>query len=557
MKQHYVMPVGVDDFRRVREQYYYVDKTDFLKTLIDGHAQATLITRPRRFGKTLTMSMLYYFFSNKDAEGNRALFEGSFIEKAGERYMSEQGTRPVVFLSLKDIKEDTFEGMLAGFADVMQNVYQSFRFLLEGETLYPEEKEAFSEILFGRASRMVLQYSLQRLTGYLNRYYGRTVLVLIDEYDAPIQYAWDYGYYKEAIVFVRNYLSSVLKTNPYLDFAVLTGVLRIAKESIFSSLNNLEVASVASGKYLDVMGFTYGEIEQMAADFQAIDKLPEIMVWYDGYNFAGQEIYNPWSVINYFYYGCKPNAYWVNTSGNVILRHLLEHAQPYQVEELGRLLHGREVSAELEEGVIYSDIYENTDALYSMLLNTGYLTMVDYPDPYSGSECTMRIPNLEIRILFKKEVVRYLSGRSSDARLLRKLINSLLAGSAAEFEEVLGKFLLMMASFYDTATKESFYHGLVLGLLATLMPQYEVVSNRESGYGRFDIAVFPLRGQPVGAVLEFKVAEKEEDMQERAKEALSQIRDRDYLSEFNRRGVQDVWQYGIAFCGKKCLIEAG
>ena len=276
MKQHYVMPVGVDDFRQVREQYYYVDKTDFIRRLIDGHAKATLITRPRRFGKTLAMSMLYYFFTNKDAEANRALFEDSRVEKAGERYMAEQGSRPVVFLSLKDIKEDTLEGMLASFGEAMKNVYYDFRFLLEGTTLIPVEKEVFEAVLAGKASRNDLQYSLKNLTVYLERYYGRQVLVLIDEYDAPIQYAWDYGYYDEAIVFVRNYLSSVLKTNPALDFAVLTGVLRIAKESIFSSLNNLKVASVAGGGFEEVMGFTHEEIQQMAEDFHVPEKYEEI-----------------------------------------------------------------------------------------------------------------------------------------------------------------------------------------------------------------------------------------------------------------------------------------
>ena len=557
MKQHYVMPVGVDDFRRVREQYYYVDKTDFIRQLIDGHAQATLITRPRRFGKTLTLSMLYYFFTLKEAEENRALFEGSIIEKAGERYMAEQGTRPVVFLSLKDIKEDTMEGMLAGFADVMKTVYQSFRFLLEGETLYPEEKEDFSAILFGRASRIALQYSLQRLTGYLNRYYGKTVLVLIDEYDAPIQYAWDYGYYKEAIVFVRNYLSSVLKTNPHLDFAVLTGVLRIAKESIFSSLNNLEVASVAFGSYMEVMGFTYGEIEQMATDFKASEKLPEIKAWYDGYNFAGQEIYNPWSVVNYFRKNCQPAAYWVNTSGNAILRHLLKEAKPSQVRDLYALLQGERVRAQLVEGVIYEDIGESTSALYSMLINTGYLTLAEKLDFSMGDRAAMRIPNFEIRLLFQREVMNYLEKAGSDENLLASITEALMEGRAADFEESLANFLRFSVSFYDTANRESFYHGLMLGLLATLMTRFEVVSNREAGFGRFDIAIFPGKNQRVGALLEFKVAEKEEDLPERAREALTQIRDRDYLSEFNRRGVQEVWQYGIAFCGKKCLIEAG
>ena len=557
MKQHYVMPVGVDDFRQVREQYYYVDKTDFIRRLIDGHAKATLITRPRRFGKTLAMSMLYYFFTNKDAEANRALFEGSRVEKAGERYMAEQGSRPVVFLSLKDIKEDTLEGMLASFGEAMKNAYREFRFLLEGTTLIPVEKEVFEAVLSGKASRNDLQYSLKNLTVYLERYYGRQVLVLIDEYDAPIQYAWDYGYYDEAIVFVRNYLSSVLKTNPALDFAVLTGVLRIAKESIFSSLNNLEVASVAFGEYQDVMGFTYEEIQKMAADFQVEDKLPEIKAWYDGYNFDGQEIYNPWSVISYFKHKCRPAAYWVNTSGNAILRHMLEKATASQIKALTDLLHGKKITVTLDEGVIYDGIYKNSNALFSMLLTTGYLTMVDYPDYAEGeTRSTMRIPNREISYLFKGEVMAHLESVTPDNTLLYQLLDGLLAGNAEDFAEALSNYLRLLASFYDTAARESFYHGLVLGLLATLMPRFEVVSNRESGYGRFDVAIFPGKGQTAGALLEFKVAESEAEMPERAKEALAQIEANQYAAEFERRGVKDFWQYGIAFWGKKCHIEA-
>ena len=558
MKQHYVMPVGVDDFRQVREEYYYVDKTDFVRKLLDGHAKATLITRPRRFGKTLSMSMLYYFFTNEHAEANRALFEGTRIEAAGERYMSEQGSRPVVFLSLKDIKAPNFDRMLSGFEELTKNMYKKFRYLLEGEVLFPEEKKVFQSILNMEANLRDLQYSLSNLLDYLSRRHQKKVLVLIDEYDAPIQSAWDHGYYGEAIDFVRNYLSSVLKSNQNLDFAVLTGVLRIAKESIFSSLNNLEVASVAYGEYREAMGFTYGEIQQLAADFQAEGKLAEIKLWYDGYNFEGQEIYNPWSVINYFKHGCRPGAYWVNTSGNSILREMLAHATSSQTMALTDLLHGRKIFATLDEGVIYDGIYKNSNALFSMLLTTGYLTMVDYPDYAEGeTRSTMRIPNREISYLFKGEIMAYLENNASDNTLLHNLTDSLLAGRAADFAEAMSNYLRLLASFYDTAARESFYHGLVLGLLATLMPRFEVVSNRESGYGRFDIAIFPGPKQSVGALLEFKVAESEGDMPERAKEALAQIKENKYLSEFQQRGVKEVWQYGIAFCGKKCHIEVG
>ena len=557
MLQHYVMPVGVDDFRRVRQEYYYVDKTDFIKTLIDGHAQATLITRPRRFGKTLALSTLYYFFTINEALENRKLFAGCKIEQAGERYMREQGTKPVVFLSLKDIKEDTMEGMLAGFSEAMRKVYYDFKFLLDGEILIPSEKDVFRAVLSGKAERIDLQYSLSNLTAYLSRYYGKPVLVLIDEYDAPVQYAWDYGYYDKAIVFVRNYLSSVLKSNPWLDFAVLTGVLRIAKESIFSSLNNLEVASVFSGGYVDAMGFTYGEIEQMAADFGAGDKLPEIKAWYDGYSFAGQEIYNPWSVISYFRQKCRPDAYWVNTSGNAILRHLLGNAKASQVRDMNELLQGKRVRTRLVEGVIYNDIGESTSSLYSILLNTGYLTLAENYDPSTGERAVLRIPNLEIRLLFRREVMHYLEKAGSDENLLVTITEALMEGCGADFAESLENFLRFSVSFYDTANKESFYHGLMLGLLAALLPRFEVLSNRESGYGRFDIAIFPKKEQTAGAILEFKVAEKEEELQAKACEALAQIEEKDYLAEFARREVQEVWRYGIAFWGKKCLIVTG
>lgn len=557
MLQHYVMPVGVDDFRQVRREYYYVDKTDFIKTMLDGHAKATLITRPRRFGKTLALSMLYYFFTLREAEENRSLFEGCRIEQAGERYMAQQGSRPVVFLSLKDIKEASFDKMMAGLAELSKKIYYNFRYLLAGDTLLTGEKAVFQAVLDKAASETDLQYSLSNLVAYLARYHKKEVLVLIDEYDAPIQRAWERGYYEEAIDFMRNYLSSVLKSNPDLDFAVLTGVLRIAKESIFSSLNNLKVASVAGGGLEEVMGFTHEEIRQMAVDFGREDKLPEIKAWYDGYDFSGKAIYNPWSVISYFENNCRPAAYWVNTSGNSVLKHLLSEASPPQIQELSSLLRGGTVSAELLEGIIYNDIAENSDALYSLLLNTGYLTMAKCPDPYEDNDYAMRIPNWEVRSLFKKEVLRYMADMGPEGKMLRRLCKSLLSGQAGEFQEILGVFLRNMASFYDTGAKESFYHGLVLGLLAALLPCFEVLSNREAGHGRFDIAIFPGKNQQAGAILEFKVAEKEEDMEERAREALVQIEEREYLAEFARRGVSEVWKYGIAFWGKKCLIEAG
>ncbi len=557
MKQHYVMPVGVDDFKRVREEYYYVDKTDFIKALIDGHAQATLLTRPRRFGKTLAMSMLYYFFTLENARENRRLFEGCKIERAGEKYMALQGTRPVIFLILKDIKQATFPEMLKSFSTVMQEAYRAHAYLQKGDLLDEYEKDYFKTIMSRQADSVDLQISLKNLMVWLQRYHQKPVVVLMDEYDAPIQTAWDYGYYDQAIIFMRNYMSNALKSNQSLDFAVITGVLRIVKESIFSSLNNLDVSSVASGAHADAVGFTHDEIAGIAADWGCQKKMDQIKEWYDGYNFVGQEIYNPWSVISYFRHNCRPDTYWVNTSGNTILRHLLENASREQSEQLTALIHGKKIGTVLNEGVIYRDIYKNTSALNTLLLTTGYLTMVDYPVPGElVKDCTLRIPNKEVRVLFQQEIMKYLESSISCPDLLIQLAKALLSGDTAAFAEGLETFLRRMASFYDTANRESFYHGLVLGLLAVLLPKYEVVSNRESGCGRFDLAIYPAKGQDTGVIMEFKVADSEASLEEKAREALSQIEEKDYLAEFTQRGVGSVWQYGISFWGKKCHVSA-
>ena len=392
------------------------------------------------------------------------------------------------------------------------------------------------------------------MTTWLNRYYHKPVLVLIDEYDAPIQYAFDNGYYNEAITFIRNYLSSVLKTNPDLDFAVLTGVLRIAKESIFSSLNNLEVASVMSGRYQTVMGFDDNEIRQITADFHCPEKLAEIKKWYDGYNFSGINIYNPWSVINYILHSCEPSIYWLNTSGNSIIKELLKRTDKKQTQELRALLQGGSVNAKVDEGVIYSDIYKNRNALYTMLLTTGYLTPMTKPVMRGFMlSAVLRIPNLEISSVYATEIVERIEAMKGNPDLLN-LLEDLLFGNAEGFSEGLNDYLLALTSYYDTANKESFYHGFVLGLTATLMPEYKIFSNRESGYGRFDIAIFPEDKNKNGVIMEFKVAENEANLSQTAEVALSQIEDMEYITEFKNRGIDNVWKYGIAFCGKKCAI---
>ena len=556
MKQNYVMPVGVDDFRQVREEYYYVDKTDFIKALIDGHSKVTLITRPRRFGKTLAMSMLYYFFTMEDAGANRNLFKGCKIEAAGEKYMKHQGTKPTIFLSLKDIKQVDFTRMMRSFSSLMQDLYALHSYLLDSDCLNEYDREYFHSIVTRQADSVDLQLSLKKLTVWLQRYHQKAVLLLIDEYDAPIQYAFDHDYYDEAIEFMRNYLSSALKSNSSLDFAVITGVLRIAKESISSSLNNLEIASVVSGRYQSAMGFDYHEIEQVATDFNCPQKLEEIKDWYDGYNFSGQEIYNPWSVINYILHNCQPALYWLNTSGNTILNDLLKHIDKKQEKELYTLLRGGSITARIDESIIYTDISKSRNALYTMLLTTGYLTPVSQPSLTGFAlSARLRIPNQEIRAVYAKEILERIESMDGQPNLL-SMMDNLLSGNAEEFSARLNEYLETLASYYDTANRENFYHGFLLGLLALLLPDYTVRSNRESGYGRFDIAIFPNRKHQNGVIMEFKVAESEAALPKMAKAALTQIESMDYMAEFRNKGISPVWQYGIAFCGKKSHIEA-
>ena len=551
------MPVGVDDFKALREKYYFVDKTEFLREIIDGHSAATLITRPRRFGKTMTMSMLYYFFTLEKAEENRELFRGCKIAEAGAAYLSEQGKYPVIFVSLKDIKARSWEMSLELLQNALAKLYGQFSYLENSEKLLPPERNFFHRVFWGEATEAACMDALSRLVAMLEKHHGRKAILLIDEYDVLIQSAWEHGFYEEAIAFMRNFLSAALKSNPSLEFAVLTGVLRVAKESIFSSLNNLEVSSVVHGRFSDVMGFTREEVSRMARDLGREDKLEELRSWYDGYSFSGVEIYNPWSVINYFQQNCEPRAYWINTSGNRIIGDLMGQADPEDTEKLLGLLQGKSFSLDIDEGVIYTDIYRNKSALYTMLLTTGYLkaihTELEDCDEYV---CEVKIPNREIRTVYRKEILNRFGG-SMEHTGLQEILRHLTRGETDKFARGLERYLAQIASFHDTANGEAFYHGFLLGLTAWLLPRYEIQSNRESGYGRFDLAAFPRKPGQRGILIECKVAPSEEEMPAKAREALGQIIEKDYMAEFRARGVQEVWRYGVAFCGKKACMARG
>ena len=546
------MPIGVEDFCELRKGYYFVDKTRFIRQLLDERSKVTLLTRPRRFGKTLTMSMLDWFFSIDKANNSRELFTGLDIERAGAPYMKACGQYPVVFLTFKDTNGLDWKAMRGLFGNYISMLFLRYTYLLEGPRVQEPLKKRFQQIVDMTADEVQLSTALVLLMEMLRQYHGRRVILLIDEYDAPIQQAWENGFYRECIAFQKQLLGSALKSNDNLEFAVLTGVLRVAKESIFSDLNNLDVCSVLSTRYEDIIGFTPDEVSKMANDLHREDRLPEIRKWYDGYRFGEAEIYNPWSVINFFRNDCFGD-YWVNTSGNGILRALLEKADAQRIESLQTLLDGGRIQVTLNERVIYEDIGRDKSALYTMLLLTGYLTTAPVTAA-RRNRYALRIPNEEIRDIYTTEILNHLA-KGLDTDTFDDLFDYLLHGDRNNFAAQLQKILLGIISTYDAANKESFYHGFMLGLSTLLLrSDYLVESNRESGYGRFDMAIFPKDPQKSGVILEFKAAASEADLESKANEALAQIEARHYDEEFQKRGIQNVWKYGIAFCGKKIHV---
>ncbi len=552
----YKMPLGVESFRDLVEGgYVYVDKTYFIQELLDNGIPVTLLTRPRRFGKTLTLSMVKEFFDIKNKDKN--IFEGLRIAKAGEEYMKHRGKYPVVLLSLKEATGLSYEEAKKTFCRKLSDLYAEYEFLRESPKLSQRDKAYFESIYKLPDAREYeddkWKISLKQLMVFLYKHYRAKPILLVDEYDAPIQSAWENGYYEQMITFVRAMYSEALKTNEALNFALLTGVLRVAKESIFSGLNNLMTCSVLSEEYNDAIGFTYEEVAKLAETVGRQDKLPEIKDWYDGYNFGGAEIYNPWSVIQYFQAKCKPGAYWVNTSANGIIRRMMQDMSKSIERQLQRLMDGGSVWATVHESIVYAEIGDNADDLYSMLMNTGYLKAVNTSEG-DREDVELQIPNKEIFSLFRTEICRNLNGYRG-ITYVRHMLDSMLAGDLDEFDMNLESILKNNASYHDTANGESFYHGMMLGFCVLLKDTHIVKSNRESGYGRFDLALLPKSPDGQGVILEFKRAESEAQLQEKAKEALQQIMDMEYLVELQERQIHKVWKYGIAFYGKRIAME--
>lgn len=553
------LPIGISDYVRAQSEYYYVDKTLMIKDFLDRKPLVSLFTRPRRFGKTLNMDMLRVFFEiSKENTGK--YFEDKAIWKCGEEYRSHQGKYPVIFLTFKDVKFDTWEATIDKIKGLLQEEYGRHQELLASDKLSAYEKEYFGKILDSSANEVELTSALERLSKMLTSHYGKAPIIIIDEYDTPIQEDYAKDFYEEIIGFMRNFFSGAFKDNKNLSYGFLTGILRIAQESIFSGLNNLTVNSVMDEEYDRYFGFTEAEVEQMLDYYGVSEKEAELKEWYDGYLFGKEEIYNPWSVINYISKGCIPQAYWVNTGKNEVLEDVLKVATDDITERLYSLLQGERVIARIDQNVVYRSLTEDAANIYSLLLVAGYLKTPTKELQGDGSYlCEVSIPNKEIAAVYKNEILSHLLQIGAISRTTaNKIAESLYANDDRKLQGAIAEYMDKAISFYDAGT-ESFYHGLMLGLIALMDNRYKIKSNRESGDGRYDISMFPKEERNPGIIMElkWKKALSTEELDRLAEDAFAQIEDMRYDSEMKEEGIKEILKLGIAFTGKKVCIKTG
>ena len=555
--------IGKQDFASLREHNcFYIDKTDFIKEWWNSQDDVTLITRPRRFGKTLNMSMVECFFSVKYAK-RLDLFEGLSIEKnAGLRKL--QGTYPVLFLSFAAVKTNTYENARRQICSLIASLYDENMYLLNGDTLNEREKKRFQAVTPEMNDADAVM-ALQNLCLFLSKYYGKKVIVLLDEYDTPLQESYAYGYWRELTAFTRSLFNATFKTNPYLERAIMTGITRVSKESIFSDLNNLEVITTTSEKYATSFGFTESEVFTALDEAGMSDQCDVVKKWYDGFVFGGKkDIYNPWSITN-FLDKRKIDIYWANTSSNSLIGHLIQRGNSAIKEAMEDLLSGKELVTEIDEQIVFDQLDDNMTAIWSLLLSSGYLKINQAPKDAAASSQNyhLSLTNHEVDVMFRRMIDGWFKKYTPN---YNAFVKALLADDVRAMNHYINRIALETFSFFDTgkgpsasAEPERFYHGFVLGLMVDLQDKYHITSNRESGFGRYDIMLEPVEiGQSDAIILEFKVIdpESEADLNATVNSALEQIRHKQYDAQLLARGFRpdQIRAYGFAFQGKQVLI---
>lgn len=547
------LPIGVSDFKLATTGYYYVDKTLMIRDFLDKKPMVSLFTRPRRFGKTLNMDMLRVFFE-KTNEDTSVYFKDKQIWQCGDYYTKHQGQYPVIFLTFKDVKSMTWEETFQKIRRLISLEFIRHNELETSSVLTAYEKEQYHLLAGDSGDEVDCQMGLQLLSLLLHKHYGRECIIIIDEYDTPIQQGHTCNFYPEIVNFMRNFFSGGLKDNPHLAFGFLTGILRVAKESIFSGMNNLKTYSILDDGYSSYFGFTEKEVKDMLRYYGKDDKYNELSEWYDGYRFGNTEIFNPWSVINYISDNCFPKAFWQSTGSNEIIGEIIQAATPEITKDLYKLLCGEKIAAYIDTGVIYPEVQNNPYSIYSFLLVAGYLKAANiYPQSDGNFMCDVAIPNKEITFVYEKEVLN----RTNQNSLAISISQAIFSKDTQKLQALLEDFMVKNISSIDGAN-EGFYHGMMLGLCAILGNRYKIRSNRESGLGRFDIQLMPLtKGMP-GFIFEFKHTKDEHtDLSALADSALQQIETKKYDTELRDNGVNSIIRIGIAFRGKSAVVRRG
>lgn len=547
------LPIGVSDFKSATTNYYYVDKTLLIRDFLNAIPMVSLFTRPRRFGKTLNMDMLRVFFE-KTPEDTSIYFKDKYIWQCGDYYTKHQGQYPVIFLSFKDVKCSSWQEAFQKISKLISLEFMRHNELESSSVLSSYEKEQYHRFASENINEVDCQMGLQLLSLLLHKHYDKECVIIIDEYDTPIQQDHLCDFYNEIVDFMRNFFSGGLKDNPHLAFGFLTGILRVAKESIFSGMNNLKTNSILDNNYSSYFGFTNEEVRDMLAYYDYEDKYQEICEWYDGYRFGNSEIFNPWSVINYISDQCFPKAFWQSTGSNDIIGEIIGTATPEINENLYKLFCGNTVTTYVDTSVIYPEVQSNPNSIYSFLLVAGYLKVAEiYPQNDGNYMCDVAIPNKEILYVYEKEVLN----RTNQNNVSISIHQAIFSKDTSKLQSLLVDFMLKSISTMDGAS-EAFYHGMMLGLCAVLGSQFKVRSNRESGLGRFDIELLPMvKGIP-GFIFEFKhTKDINVDLDSLANSALKQIEDMKYDTELNDFGVEDIVKIGIAFRQKSAVVKRG